>query len=703
MKVGFLFEKREAEAVDPILQTAQSELRRWTLELLPDAEFQILKLDFKPPKPDAPPEPPPKVDLILWNEAGPPLTKLRSIPEYKDTPVIAIVSDPHMADPTHPAVQTSSDILLLPTERLIYLQKLELLLAKDEAVTQSFLFELKLETEDPKLRFDIGKRVQITHLSETSCTVISPVPMLRGLEGTLASNVFWNERESPSWKDRLVEVRVQDSMPYLDSTMASSEATDMKYEVRLRYFALRQSQLRNLRVWLAKNLKAKWPDIERSPNKAKQSFRVALISPRADAETTMRSSLENLTNIDIVRHQGLQGFLLDLKEKSVSPQAKTENHTTLAVSEIPYPPDFIGPRQQKKMIPPLHHASVRFTIKSDDLFIEKIDPPPKAGARLMGHSLAVWEKDASLLIQALGPSERTIFQETLDWIASGTRAELADRKSSLHLTFQPVPWICQKFDTRLRLVSPREGQNSPVVEIELTHEPTNEPTSEPASYSAQDKTTRPTSSDTENTSHTGFEAIMIDASLLKTLSGEPGLIRERFQSIEAAMEKASLKNAFGNPPPVVLFSADDDFDATSLRGTVVRQLIYRFEDRRYFAELFISLSRPELWTSPGLAVAEFAADLDAAIFRPTKLEAISEAGFRIVDRIPFKSAATLRVLSSLWPNREQPIWARVRRVQANESLYAEDFVFLAVDDEIQRAIRNYGLQEHVNRKKSQMS
>jgi hypothetical protein len=205
------------------------------------------------------------------------------------------------------------------------------------------------------------------------------------------------------------------------------------------------------------------------------------------------------------------------------------------------------------------------------------------------------------------------------------------------------------------------------------------------------------------TNQTGFEVVMIDASLLQSLSGDPNLIRERFQSIASAMEKADLKNAFGNPPPVVLFAADDSFDATSLRGTLVRQVIYRFEDRRYFAELFISLSRPELWTSPGLSVAEFVTDLDAAIFRPTKLEAISEAGFRVLDRIPFKIGTTLRVLSSLWPNREQPIWSKVRRVQANDSQYAVDFVFLGVDDEIQRAIRNYGLQEHVNRKKSQMN
>jgi hypothetical protein len=63
----------------------------------------------------------------------------------------------------------------------------------------------------------------------------------------------------------------------------------------------------------------------------------------------------------------------------------------------------------------------------------------------------------------------------------------------------------------------------------------------------------------------------------------------------------------------------------------------------------------------------------------------------------------LRVFSSLWPNREQPIWARVRRVQAIEEGFATDFVILAVDDEIQKAVRNFGLQDHVNRKKAQMS
>lgn len=690
VKVGFLFGRGNG-AADPILQTAQSELQRWTLELFPDAEFHFLSLDSKTLKEpnelngNEPPESPTAVDLILWNETGPPLAKLRSFPQYANTPVIALISDPRLLDPTSPNVQSVSDLLPLPTERLIYLQKLELLMAKDEAVTQSFLFELKLESEDPKLRFDIGKSVQITHLSETSCTVISPHPMARGLEGTLASNVFWSEKESSSWKDRLVEVRVQDSTPYLDSTVASSGEGDMKYEVRLRFFALRQTQLRNLRLWLTKNLKAKWPDIERSPAKAQQSLRVALLSPRTDAETTMRLSLENLANVDLVRHQGLQGFLLDLKEKSIVQTSESAGEISLPLSGVPYLPEFIGPRRIEECIPALHHASVRLTLRVDDLFVEKIEPPPKPGATLMGHPLSTWEKDASILIQALAPPQRTIFQETLEWVASGSLSEIADRQSQLQLTFQPTYWIRQSFNTRIRLLSPREGVKSPIVEVELATEIQDKPGKEDDSPQA------------------GYEAIMIDASLLKSLSSEPSLIRERFQSLATAMEKAGLKNAFGNPPPVVLFFADDDFDAASLRGTIVRQLIYKFEDRRYFAGLFISLSRPELWTSPGLAVAEFVTDLDAAIFRPTKLEAISEAGFRILDRIPFKSGTTLRVISSLWPNRELPIWGRVRRVQANESLYTEDFVFMGVDDEIQRAIRNYGLQEHVNRKKSQMS
>lgn len=684
VKVGFLFE-RGTGALDPILQTAQSELRRWTLELIPDAEFHILNLDPKPPKDGEVPEPPTKVDLIYWNEAGPALSKLRQIPEYANTPVMALISDPRLADPTSSTVRSVSEILLLPTERLIFLQKLELLMAESEAITQSFLFELKLEGEDTALRFDIGKSVQITHLSETSCTVISPYPLLRGLEGTLACNVFWNERESPSWKDRLVEVRVQDSMPYLDSTVASADEAEMRYEIRLRFFALRHSQLRNLRLWLTKNLKAKWPDIERSPAKAQQSLRVALVSPRADAETSMRSSLENLANVDLVRHQGLQGLLLDLKEKSLTQAATQTSDAELPLSGVPYLPEFVGPRRLVETFPALHQTSVRLTLRVDDLYVEKIDPSPPKQSSLLGHPLSSWEKDASVLIQALSQSEKTIFQETLEWVASGSAAEISDRRSVLQLTFHPTPWMRERLETRIRLITARQGVQSPVVEIEL----------KPVSTVAR--------AAPSETNQTGFEVVMIDVSLLQSLSGDPNLIRERFQSIASAMEKADLKNAFGNPPPVVLFAADDSFDATSLRGTLVRQVIYRFEDRRYFAELFISLSRPELWTSPGLSVAEFVTDLDAAIFRPTKLEAISEAGFRVLDRIPFKIGTTLRVLSSLWPNREQPIWSKVRRVQADDSQYAVDFVFLGVDDEIQRAIRNYGLQEHVNRKKSQMN
>lgn len=701
IKIGHVFDLRDPRFRD---------LRSWTFESFPEVEFHEIDLS-KPSEtasnadvtaraeatgpPDSPPDPareipidsPTKFDVIFWSDTSVPLAKLRSIPEFALTPVLAFLSNSREANPKKSDLQSATDILLLPTEKLLFLQKLEFLLSKDEAVSPSFLFELKLEREDPNLRFDLGKSVQITHLSETSCTLISPFPLARGLEGTLACNVFWNEGDALTWKDRLVETRVQDSVPYLDSSIASGTSTDFKFEVRLRFLGLRQSQLRNLRLWLTKNLKAKWPEIERSNSKPVQRLRVALLSPRISAEHSLRENLKDLAEIEVTRYQGLQSFLSRLAtESSKSRTPPSVANSSLPESGILYHHDFIGPKRPNEVAPPLHAKSVSLKIRSDDLFVEKIEPPPQPSSLLLGYPIAIWEKDASPLLKAMEAIDRSSFQESLDWVAKGQLSERLDRHSNIQVILHPKPWIKEKFDLHMRLISPREGTKSPVVEIAI-HPVMPHQTDHNAKLPILEET--------------GFEAVLIDASLFDSLEGQRELLRERLLELSNTIQKAELKNAFGNAPPLVLFHADNNFDDTSLRGTPVRQVVFNFEDRRYIAELFISLSRPELWTSPGLAIAEFAAELDAAIFRPTRLIAISESGFRIMDRIPFKISTNLRVLSSLWPNRELPIWARVRRVQGLEDAYAEDFIFLAVDDEIQRAIRNFELQDHVNRKKAQ--
>jgi hypothetical protein len=685
--IGHVFDKNDARF---------AELRKWTLELVPDAEFQKIG-DVEEPEPapnaNSPPETPAaKIDVIFWSDQAEPISKIRERPDLSSVPIIAFLSNPRLADPNRKELQSVNEIILLPTERLLFLQKLEIYLAKDEAVTQGFLFELKLEAEYPNLRFDLGKSVQITHLSETSCTLISRSPLVRGLEGTLACNVFWSETGSTSWKDRLVEIRVQDSVPYLDSNLAASDTSELRYEVRLRFFGLRQTQLRNLRIWLTKNVKAKWPEINRSNDKPLQILRIALISPRLSAESALRSNLQDLAYPEITRHQGLQSFLQSLD--SLLPNSAQEDGTQqLAASALLFSPEFIGPKRPEEIAPALHADEVRLTIRSDDLFIEKIDPAPPPSAAILGFPLSTWEKDASPIFQSLNPVDRSVLEEAFHWVAKGQLADRLDRQTELELILFPKPWLREKFFFRIKLLTPRQGTNSPVLELEIRMSAAS---SSPAKSSAQ-------SDPVIKTNQLGFEAILIDASLFQSIEGQNEILRERMTSIAAKMEKAALKNAFGNSPPIIMFHADNNFDETSLRGTPVRQLVFNFEDRRYIAELFISLSRPELWTSPGLSVAEFTAALDAAIFRPTKLLAISEAGFRIRDRIPFKPATHLRVFSSLWPNREQPIWARVRRVQAIEEGFATDFVILAVDDEIQKAVRNFGLQDHVNRKKAQMS
>ncbi len=665
----------------------RSQVRQWAGEIF--GEVEITELG-PPPTADPPGEAPTDTPnstpfkFCIYDSHHPlPLSIIREKWGLKDTPIIALAYDLAHSHPRHPQVQSANDILRVPMDRLLFLQKVEFLVAQDKAVTPAYLYQTKID--DPNITFELGKQVHVTHISETGCTVISPRPIATGVEGTLSCSLLGSQDSSGVNIDRNVEVRVQESSPYFDSNLASVDQRAPEYEVRMRFFGLRQSQLKNLRTWLAKNIRGGLPEIKRSDDSPKNPMRVALISPRSDSESQLRSSLEQLTKLEIADFAGFRKFTFELMQSLPGTQ-NSASQTNSLEAFILHHQNFVGPKKLEDLVPLLPRPKLKLRLRYDDLFVEGIEPKLAQEEMLLGAKLDVWERDASTLTKGLDQNDRETFEELLSWVASGTGTQWKSHLAQLDAYFVASPAVQGKIAIHMKLTAPREGTKSPVIEIEI--ESTALQADKPNTAGRGEKTQ--------------FEAILVDASLIQGASMPEFEAKERILALTATCEKFDLRNAFGNPTPIVVFNAKDSLSAKIFRGTKVRQLIHDFSDRRYHAEVFINLSRPELWSSPGLSVFGHRTDIDAALFRPTTLTAISEAGFSISDKIAFKAGTDLQIISSLWPDQKSPLWARVRRTaEAADGLFQEDFFYLGVDDEIQKAIRNFTRNDYVQKKKAE--
>lgn len=675
-------------------QTLRNQIRQWATELFGEIELE----DVGPP-PTGDPETAinisPKTETpefkfcIYDSHHFLPLSVIREKWNLKDVPIVALSHDITHFNPQDPSLATANDILHVPLDRLLFLQKIELLVAGDQAVTPTYLFQTKID--DPRITFELGKQVHITHISETGCTVISPRPIAVGVEGTLSCSLL-GEQEGPS---RQVEVRVQNSVPYFDSNVANASNRPLdqrppEYEVRLRFFGLKQTQLKFLRNWLARNIPGGLPEIKRSNSPPEHRMRVALITPRIDTQSLLRSSLEQLTQIEVTVFSGFKRFttelLANLSDKKSNPETVSGN-LIAPNGFLLHHFDFNGPKRPEELIPLLPRKLVKIRMRFDDLFVESIEPKLSSDESLLGAKLESWERDASQLTKGLSPIDRETFDELLSWVASGSGTEWKNHLAEFAGFFTASPSAQGQIKYNIKLIAPREGIKSPVIEVSVEN--------------TEKMVAKETKADVRSNVHQ-YEVVLVDASLIQGPSLPEFEARERIMSLSGACESYSLRNAFGNPTPIVVFNALETLSAKIFRGTKVRQMIYDFNDRRYHAELFINLSRPELWSSPGLAVQGLQTDVAAALFRPTTLIAISEAGFSIVDKIPIKPGASLQIISSLWPEIKSPVWARVRRTsEASEGLFQEDFIYLGVDDEIQKSIRNFTRSDYVQKKKTE--
>jgi hypothetical protein len=610
-----------------------------------------------------------KPKLIIFDSSyGTPLSTIRDELELKDIPWLAIGTEDHARNPHAPVIHGADDLVLLPLDRSVLLQKVEYLLAGEASVTPSFLYLAKAD-----LPIELAKGVHITHISETGCTISSPRHVAHGVEGTLVSKLFGTSQ------NERVEVRAIESIPCFDSSIAGVR-TEPQFEVKLRFFGLRHKQLLELRKWISAHLPHGLPEIARSNNEPAQKAHIALISPLKEFASLLRSSLENLAHTEIKEFQGFGRFRASLE--SVKPDQNVPTEPDGPLSTMPWSKEFVGPRPRIEMIPAFPHAittlSVRMKTEALPLHVEKIYPALSGQETLMGLHFDAWSRDLAPLAAALSDSDREALYEALEWVVANSTASHRP-EVQIVATVNASAWSRLLMTLKISILEVPSPARSALVKIQIEEAP--EPLAkQPATHARADRAT--------------FEAILLDASLLSFD------LKTRVQSVNDWLEQFDVRNRFGTRPPLIVFNAKEDkVSAQDFRGTRVRQLVYDFTDRRYQAELFISMSRPELRTSPQLSVAGLKTDLKAYLGRPAFAAAISEVSLMITDRAPMKKGSELLVLSPLWSQAPEGLWARLRSaVPKGDGQFVNEFIFFGASDLVQKEIRRFAREDYIKKK-----
>lgn len=653
---------------DPRLK---SDLQKWFEDI--EGEYLFVALGSPP---DAPPEvelaeatttdPPGPFKLVIFDSNfGQPLSKIRDEANLPNVPWLAIGLEEHARNPHVPLINGADDLILMPLDRSVFLQKAEYLLAGSETITPSFLYLAKAD-----LPIELAKGVRVTHLSETGCTILAPRPLAQGLEGTLISKIFG------AGPFERVEVRAVQSNPVFDSSVAiAGQSAGPCYEVNLRFFGLRQKQLAEIRKWLSAQQSHGFPEITRSDKDPQAILHVAMISPQPALSSQLKSSLEKLAKIEVEEFGGLKRFQVEIQKRVVR-EKPTEPIGPL--SSLLWTKAFIGPKTPDQHIPPLPHPTqtvfMRVPTENVPGAFERSSPQLKPADHIFGTTWEAWSREAANLTKTFSEEDRETFDEAVQWsIANSSLSHHPESEVRCECAISET--IKMHASLRISLAEPPTPSKSALIKIHI-----------------EDVTESEMASNLANGPKM-YEAILVDASVLSAD------VRAKLVGVGQWLETFNVRSSFGNRPPIVVFNAKEDrVDPNEFRGTPVRQLVYDFNDRRFQAELFISLSRPELWTAPQASIEGLKVDQKAFLARPAKASGVSEVSIMIDDRVPLKKGTELLILSPVWSQAPEGLWARLRSASSKDDHFENEFIFFGVSDLVQKEIRKFAREDYIKKK-----
>ncbi len=292
----------------------------------------------------------------------------------------------------HPYID---DLIYLPLDRPLFLQKIDILLGLPGSVTPKFLFNQKASME-----IEISKLSQTESLSESGLRISNPVPLVHGLAAHFYLTL-------PNTTEPLsLYGKVSHSQPHPDQPN--------QYLIEFQFFGLKQTDLMSLRRFLKtqenyRNLIQEDPEqfrfnpdnifLEEKDRRTKQV--VVLEVKDAQRQQAADAFTQDMDNIDVLTSSSYYLFLKrHLEEYEPDAEISATNESDLFAPEI------------------------SFLLQTTENTISQLHPDPEPEDMILGHSAKLifssFDSLKSLMKDSL---TETLFRESLDVALQGQSLE----------------------------------------------------------------------------------------------------------------------------------------------------------------------------------------------------------------------------------------------------------------------------------------
>ena len=365
---------------------ADEEESEQSLQLLSTIDLMIIKHPHLPSKKDL------GIEGLVTK-----LKYFKYFPENRRTKIILTKYEEdgiQKIDLLHPFVD---DLIYLPIDRLIFLQKIEILLALPSLASPSYLFSQEIESQ-----IEVAKLSQARKISDWGCAISNPVPLIPGLLAHFYLDI--------PGEDKQTEV-------FGKVIHSEKEADDSKnYLVYFSFLGLN----RNLSLKLRKLIATKTNHFELFKNSKRED---CSFNPDHLFLVDEDKRHRNIVVIDLDRDQSIAICELITREMDL---VKLANFASYQQFMKLYFDTKAQPLQPENVDIPNHEdlLNENFSIKFDlnDLSLKEQLLDPEAEALFLGFEAQKWPLNETIWLEIFGDGvSRQIFDEQVEELKQGKR------------------------------------------------------------------------------------------------------------------------------------------------------------------------------------------------------------------------------------------------------------------------------------------
>jgi hypothetical protein len=338
-------------------------------------------------------KPSPWIDKIKLN-----LKRYRKWPETNQLRMLMLKYEEdgiNKVDLLHPSLD---DIIFIPLDRLVFLQKMQIFLGLPKIVKPSFLFNQEVKSE-----IEISKLAKLDRLSDVGLAIRNPVPLKKGLPGHFYITL-------PGEKNKIeIRAKVLRSDPHPE--------IPGQFLVYFSYFGIPKATLTLIRKVLSKS--ARYTSLLRddreafrfkpndpflTPEQAKV-FGVAVIDLDENLARGLAQSLtKDMDRLKVISESSYSLFL----HKYFEPSAQSGS------SDIPSPTEDED----------LYKQPVILTLNVSDMKMAGVLPTPNQGDKFLGHdALEIFSKPERWLDLMSEKASRLLMEEAIQLVLKGRPSE----------------------------------------------------------------------------------------------------------------------------------------------------------------------------------------------------------------------------------------------------------------------------------------